>query len=192
MKTDIVIGPAETPITLVEAKSHCVATDDDDTYLTDLIEVATEYVESVTGRKLVTQTHKRLLDEWPLNDEIKLPFGRTQSITSIVYKDYLGVDTTMDSGDYILDPSSTPGRVVLSYDKSWPSTTLYNVNPITITFVCGYGAASAVPSRLKHAIKMLVAHWYEHREEAVIATIVSNIPKATDALLGSFRLKEQF
>ncbi|MCW5861278.1 MAG: head-tail connector protein, partial [Caldilineales bacterium] len=52
--------------------------------------------------------------------------------------------------------------------------TLRELNAIHIRFEAGYGAASAVPTRYKQALKLLVGHWYENRE-AILAT--GAIPK---------------
>jgi uncharacterized phiE125 gp8 family phage protein len=50
----------------------------------------------------------------------------------------------------------------------------------------GYGVASAVPSSVKIAISMLVAHWYNARE-AVSAQSMSEIPFAVNTLLAPYR-----
>jgi hypothetical protein len=46
---------------------------------------------------------------------------------------------------------------------SWP-TTRDQINAVIVTFVAGYGAASAVPQYAKTAVKHLIGLWYLHRE----------------------------
>jgi uncharacterized phiE125 gp8 family phage protein len=47
---------------------------------------------------------------------------------------------------------------------NWPVTQIRD-DAIKIEYVIGYGdAASDVPQTVRHALMMLVAHWYENRE----------------------------
>jgi hypothetical protein len=39
----------------------------------------------------------------------------------------------------------------------------------------------------KHAIKLLVAHWFRNREAVLVGTISKDMEKAVDALLVQFR-----
>lgn len=190
MKTVLVIGPDLPAITLDEAKKHLIVEhNDDDEYITSLLAVAVGHLEDITGRKFIEQSWKLLLDGWPGNAQIELPFGGCKSVASIIYKDQDGVATTWDAENYVVDTESVPGRVVIGYDKSWPVVTLFNVNPISITFITGYGTtADKVPSPLKHAVKLLVAHWYEQREIIITGSIVAKVPTTVDALIWPFRL----
>lgn len=192
MKTVLAIAPTTTPVSLAEVKTHLRVTEtDEDGYITGLIGGAVGYVENVTGRKLITQTWKYLLDEWPRDAEMVLPFGGCSAVNSIKYKGQDGSEATWSADYYTVDTESIPGRVVIAYDASWPSEALYSVNPISVEFVTGYGAASAVPAGLKHAIKILVAHWFENRDIIVVGSSVDNnavLPKTADALIWPYRL----
>lgn len=189
MKTVLKTAPAALAVSVDEIKAHCRITSTvEDTYLETLINAATEHVEQITGRKLVSQTWKLLLDEWPGDAEITLPFGECSAVSSIKYTDSDAVETTWSDSDYVVDTDSVPGRVVIGYGLSWPSVELLHVNPIVVEFVSGYGGADAVPAALKHATKLLVGHWYENREPVVLGTIVANIPLTVDRLIWPFRL----
>jgi uncharacterized phiE125 gp8 family phage protein len=178
------VEPTEEPVSLDEAKSQCrVDTSDDDTFITGLIVAARQYVEGASRRAFITQTWRLSLDEWPGDDEIELPKPPLVSVTSVIYKDTVGAQTTLSSSLYIVDTDSEPGRVKLAYGESWPSDTLYPANPIQITYVAGYGAAAAVPAWVKQAIKLIVGHWYENREETIAGTIIKGIPLGADSLI---------
>lgn len=141
MKVELVTLPSQYPISLAEAKKQVELDDDNtthDTYIKSLIMAATGQAEQYLHRRLVSQTWKYYLNGWPIYDCIILPFGKLQSVTSIKYKDEDGTESTMDSGEYIVDIQSEPGRIVLDYEESWPTDTLYPSNPIKIEFVCGY------------------------------------------------------
>ena len=60
------------------------------------------------------------------------------------------------------------------------------MNAVNVTFVAGYGGASAVPSSFKQAIQLLAGHWYENRE-AVSEVAFKEVPFAVTCLLESER-----
>lgn len=141
MKSELVTLPAQYPISLAEAKKQCEIDDTDtahDTYIKSLIMAATGRAEQYLHRRLVSQTWKYYLDQWPWGSIIKLPFGKLQSVTSVKYTDSDGDESTMTASEYIVDINTEPGQIVLGYEESWPTATLYPSNPIKIEFVCGY------------------------------------------------------
>ena len=53
----------------------------------------------------------------------------------------------------------------------------------------GFGAAATdVPDALRHAIRMLVAHWYENRGLAAIGGTVAMLPASVNALIAPYRV----
>lgn len=176
--------PSTEPITLTEAKAHCRVDDTaDDTYITALIVAARIHVENFLAKKLITQTLSLKLDEFPNGArEIKLPYGPVQSVTSISYTDANGSAATFT--DYRSDLTSFIPRLTPSYGYQWP-VAQYITNAVAIVYVAGYGTASAVPANIKHAIKLLVGHWYESREAVVTGTIVAELPMAVATLLSA-------
>jgi len=191
VKTVLITEPAVAPVSVDALRFHCVIPhSEDDEYLASLSLAAVSHIESVLSRKLINQTWRVYFDDWPQDAEIILPFGNCQSVTSIVYKDSItGAENTWDPANYIVDTAAVPGRVVIAYGQSWPDASLYNVNPVSVTFVTGYGAAPAdIPDAMLHAVKLLVAHWYENREIVNVGQTVTNVPKTVDALLWPHRL----
>lgn len=168
----LVTGPAKEPLATDQLRHHLrVDIRDDDTYLDNLVIAARRYFEGTTKRALITQTWRANLEAWPDENEISLPRPPLQSVTSLVYKDAAGDPTTWDASNYIVDTDSEPGRIVLASDASWPSLTLYPVNPITVTFVAGFGDDSSdIPEQMKLCLQMLVGHWYENREPISFGT----------------------
>ena len=103
---------------------------------------------------------------------------------------YYGTDNTVyyiDGADLFVDLKSEPRRVVLAYGKSWPSTSLRPANGVCVTFSAGYGAAAAVPQKIKQAILLLLSHYFEHRE-AVTDKPMSTVPMAVESLLWQDRI----
>lgn len=155
----------------------------DDPELTDFLKAAREACETYQGRAFITQTWDLFLDCWPEGDQIRLPRPPLQSVTSIVYTDADGDETTFSSASYIVDTASKPGRIVLKSTAVWPSVTLQAVKGIRVRYIAGYGAASAVPFKAKLAIKQTVAHYYANREPVNIGNIVTDIPEIGKVLL---------
>lgn len=176
MSLVLVTAPTKEPVSLPEMKLHLrVDGADDDELIASLIVAARDYVETVTGRKLLAQTWDYALSDWPACDAIVLPFGTLQSVTSVVWKDTTGASTTLTAGsDYLVETNGTDrGRIVLPYGGVWPSGTLYPSNPITVRFVCGATSELAVPFPLKAAIKLYVTKLYESRGDDTVGTTVA-------------------
>lgn len=158
-------APTSEPVSLAEAK-HQTGTDgldNHDVYLTSLITAARQVVERRLNRSLITTTWNLALDRFPVGvDPILLPMSPLQSITSITYLDTAGASQTWSSAYYRVTVSREPGRVVPIYGQSYPST-YPTTDAITVRFVAGYGAATAVPAALKSAMLLLITEWFENR-----------------------------
>ncbi len=180
-------APAAEPITTAQAKAHLrVDITDDDTYIDTLVAAARAHVENWIGKRLVTQTWDMTRDDFPVGSrEIMLPYGPVQSIASITYINTGGQSTVLSPSIYVLDVASFMARVYPDYTLIWP-VTRYQRNAVVIRYVTGYGAYTAVPANIIHAMLLLVGHWYENRE-LVVDSRVNVIPQTVDALLSSER-----
>ncbi len=147
---------------------------DDDTLVTSLIVSAREYAEHTTRRQFVTATWRLILDEFP--EEISLPLPPLQSVSSILYTDTDGTQQTLASSEYTVDTASEPARICPAFGKDFPSTR-DEKNAVEVTFIAGFGAASAVPQTIKDSMLVYLSWLYENREGE------SSIPMAVPALL---------
>lgn len=177
------------PVTLDQAKKQCrVTIDDDDTYITDLITVARQMAEKHQARAYNTQTWRLYLAAFPASEYIELPWPPLQSVTHVKYTDSGGTQSTFASTEYIVDTDSEPGRIVLGYNKSWPTDTLQPGNAVEIQYVAGYGATVAsVPAHIRQGVLMWVAHMYEYREP-VADVAAHEIPFHVQTILGVDRI----
>lgn len=199
-----VTPPAVEPVSIDDLKLHLrLDGDDENAYLAGLIAAARRSCESFQNRAYITQTLRLTADAFPLYRDglyhfasrsvrgqdagILLPRAPLQSVSSITYVDEAGVTRTLASTEYLVDNQSDPGRVAPAYGKYWPATR-GQMNAVAVTFVAGYGAAADVPGEIALAIKMLVAHFYENRELAVIGTIVNELPMGVSSLLWQDRV----
>lgn len=177
-----VVTPASTyPVTLAEARAHCrVDSTDEDSLIDGLIATATDHVERYTGRSLMDQTLAFYSDDF--SDEMLLPRGPVQSVSSVKYYDADGVEQTLATSVYQVDIVSDPPRVLLADGQSWP-TVDDRANAVTITYVAGY---EALPAAIKHAILLLIGQWHDQRS-AVTSSPMIAAPHAVDALLANYR-----
>jgi len=178
----------EEPVTLDEAKAHLrIDHDDEDDHIAALITAARQWAEMYTRRQFISATYTLYLDWFP--GEIVVPRPPLISVTSISYLDTAGASQTLATSVYAVDAVALPGRIRLKFNESWPGTRTIE-NAVTVVYIAGYGAATAVPETAKAALKLLVAHLYENREPYIVGTSVSALPMAAKSLLSAERVME--
>ena len=152
------------------------------------IEAATDYCEDLQNRAYMDQTWDLTLDGFPNGDIINIPLPPLQAVSSVTYYGTGGTPNTMTTTSYVVDTNSEPGRLSLAYNEVWPNETLRPVNGVVIRFVAGYGSvATAVPTMTKQAIKLMVGHMFEHRENTEIK-VIEKIPDGVFDLLAFERI----
>lgn len=198
MKTSLVTAPVKSAVDILNLRDH-IRLDydfgDDDSTIERLSASAVARIENLTGRKLITQTWKVFFDDWPEDpsDRFEIPFGQLQSVTHLKYTDNEDNTSTWAATNYKVDTYGDPGHLILGYNKSWPTDTLAVTNAIEIQFVCGYGTDETdIPEDLRLAVRMLVSHWYEHREGFAIQVGLTQpveIPEGVYDLIEEYRIR---
>jgi uncharacterized phiE125 gp8 family phage protein len=159
------ITDLQQPVDVEKAKTHLrVTSNDEDIYISRLVTEATEQVEQYVLRKLMQQTVVEYFDFFPSAFELK--WSPIVSATTIKYTNSSGTQTTLASDQYILDQGNDfeRGSIVPAYNVTWPTTTLYPVNPIEVTYIAGYGTSSGdVPQMLQVGILQYIEHLYSYR-----------------------------
>jgi len=189
-KTVLVNGPSGEPIEVSEAKTHLNLSGSSlDTYLGTLITTARRAIENYLHRVLMTQDWKVFYDCW--KHELLIPFGNLQTVTSVKYRDLNGVEQTLSADDYYWVVNTTdPGRIVRKYDATYPELQYGRPDAIEIEFTAGFGDAEDVPEEIKHAIKLLVTDYFEHKGSVVVGSTVNIIPGHVKNLIHSYKLYE--
>lgn len=193
-KVKVITAAASIPVTLAEARAHLRIDDtSEDTLITTLISVATEYAEKRLARALITQTWELYLDEFPADEIIGIKFPPLQSITSVKYYDSDNTLQTLATTVYDVDTIREPGQIRLADAQYWPAT-YYRPNAVIIRFVAGYGNASTnVPELIRAAIKLLISYFFENREAVQTMGSVAEIPipKAIENIFNQFTVRER-
>lgn len=184
----LIDAPAVTPISLADVKAHLrIEHSDDDTLLVRLIGAATAYTD-VTG----ALGHAMILQKWgqwvasapPAS--VKLILGPVTQVSAVKYYDTDGELQTDTLSNYDVTGTSFESYVTPKAGFNWPVTQT-RADAIRIEYTIGYGeAASDVPETLRHAILMLIGHWYENRENSATDKY-EQLPFGFDALVGMHR-----
>lgn len=186
------ITPAVTAtVTLEDARRQCRIHSSDTTYdeeLTGFIAAAVSHVETITSRALEPQTWLLSLEEF--DGDIYLPLSPVLTVDEITYDDADEVETTLNTDDYRLI-QMTDSRWRIAPTSAWPAGT-----NVRVEFTAGYEGeldsadyTSGVPAALKHAILLLISHWFRNRQavEIVSSGDLVNVPLAFDALIAPYK-----
>ncbi|MBL1438342.1 MAG: phage head-tail connector protein [Rhodobacteraceae bacterium] len=169
----LLTGP-EPILTLAEAQAHVrVDSDDDQDYITALIDVVTAFLDGprgTLGRYFAHQTWVEVYTS--IGQGFQLPFGPVISVDSITHDGgaITGFDLSESNGVWSVVPTGT-----------WPDTS----GDIIVNFTVGI---SPIPAPIKMAAMLHLGTLYENRESVVVGTISGLLPNGYEALLAPYRL----
>ena len=188
----ITVAPTSEPITLSQASDHLrVDSTDDQSYISDLISVAREYFDGVTGRSSAPTTYVLTAENWEdvfHGLSYAIPIYRTPlvSVSSIkYYAASTGTLTTLDPSEYRVITGAEPGRVQL---LNSPPAIFDRIDAIQITFIAGNDCPHAMS---RHGIKMLVANFYDQRVPIAFAS-ATEIPYTLRAIIENQKIGGHF
>ncbi len=186
MSAILLIPPSAEPWPVAEAKHFLrVEHDDDDAVIAALIAAARGHVEALTRRALLLQRWRFVLDAWPANGRLSLRMGPLRSVIAARVFDAAGNAHSIDVETFVVDAAAD---IVASPYWSLPLPGRLTAG-IELDAELGYGAAASdVPDALRHAIRMLVAHWYDNRGLAAIGASAAMLPGGLGALIAPYRV----
>lgn len=191
MRLTKVTDPTTLPVARADVKDHLRIEQDEidfDSDLDELIYAAGKYVEDSIHHTLITTQYTAKWDCFP-GDILKIPGWPIASVDSIQYKDVDGATQTLSSSLYRTELVQCPATIRPAIDEDWPDTEADAIDAVTVTFTAGHGsAASDVPYQIRSMIKLLVAHWFKHRE--AVGSSNTKIKLAFDALRNHMRVNE--
>ena len=184
----LTVAPVEKPIALNMTKAHArIDHDDDDIYVEGLIDAAIARVDGYTGilgRCMITQTWSQTFPKWGTGLRLSLP--DVQSVV-LKYRDDNDDEQTIPSSHYEIVEDAQSAVVIYRDAFVTPSLNSDRYAPVTAEMTAGYGdQPDDVPAAIRHALYMLVGHWYENRE-TVAGGAMTTVPESTDALLAPYR-----
>jgi uncharacterized phiE125 gp8 family phage protein len=179
MRLKLITPPVAEPLTLDEVKGHLrVEHSDEDALITALIQATREAVENYTNRQLMPATYEGIADDLAHFTLPKAPF---QALVSIQYTNSGDVLTALPAENYTFLEGGEPAVILVKRPADYKDVE----NGVKITFTAGY---TSVPESLKAAMKLLIGHLYENREESIIGVQANQLPKASEYLMGPYRV----
>lgn len=188
----ITVAPTLEPVTANEVKTFLkIDGNDEDVYILDLMTAARVMIENVLKRTLftttLTLTKKTLPNSYDYeseasfydiaSNEIYLPRGYVQSVTSVKYFDRAGASTIVPAADYTLVAGE---KIILSGTSGWHTDT--TVAYVEIEYIAGETTTDLIPRPIKNAILTLAAVMYNSR------SCDCEMPKTMRAMLNEYRL----
>lgn len=210
-------GPVVEPVTLAETKKHLRVDSDlqeEDALIEDCIIAARLSLEDKYKIRLVTQTVELRMDYfgeqqdhtsygwwgwnslysyrgiwgWPWWNAIEVQ-PPLQSVTSIQYYDPENQLQTFPADSYdTARKQSNPAFIFPLPGKQWPLTAP-RPDAVIVTYVAGWTDPKKVPLDIKQALKLLIGHFYNNREQFVLGTVRTKaveMPWGVDALMANY------
>lgn len=186
MPATLLAPPVAEPWTVADAKNFLrVEHDDDDAVIASLIASARGQVEALTRRGLLTQEWRLTLDRWPDGGRIAPRLAPLQAVTAARVYDAAGVAAALDAGRFVID-GAREAIVAPAWSLPAPERAAAGIE---LDVTVGFGDAAAdVPDLLRHAVRTLVAHWYDNRGLAAIGASVAMLPGSVSAMIASYRV----
>lgn len=185
MPAILLAGPTVEPLTLAEAKTYLrVDHEAEDGLISSLITAARATVEALTRRVLIDQSWRIVRDAWPASGLIAVPVNPLRALTAARVIGADGGETALPLDALSLDTARLPGLIKVARGAvPAPGRALAG---IALDITAGHGPdADHVPSPLIEAVRVVLAHFYEHRD---VAGPGAAFPARLDALVAPFRV----
>ena len=194
------------PITLAEAKQQCrLEIPDDDNLIVSWIDSARLRAEVLLRATILQSTFNWYMDGFPASANgyynrlirqsgpnpqwlpngaaiLHFPTRPLISVASVQYYDPVGTLQTIDPSTYFVS-TGLGARIQPLIGYVWP-VVRPQIDGVVVQFTAGNATASSVSENVKSACRLMVAHWYEHREEVADAQTYP-VPNAVDALISA-------
>lgn len=180
----VIITPPDTVDLLTAAKAKIIVEhDDDDDYLTSLVNTALAMVDGPFGRLgrcIRQQTLEASFDGFGCRPLLWLPYPPFISLVSVTYDDADGVETSLSTAVCGLKQD----RGLYRKDgQGWPTTRRGGYDTVRVRYTAGY--SDGLPAPVQEAVLGLVAQWYAVREP-VTDKPLHEVPFTVSDLLAPF------
>lgn len=161
MRLRQITAPAARSLSLADVKPQLgILHSVEDALLEQYVQAVESHAEKLLGRALVTSTWEVELDRFPVESYIRLPLGQLQSVTSFTFVVGDAEPMTVPAESYEVRTGDR-GSIELLPGRTWPSG---DVRRVIIRFVAGWVSPEAVPSAIKHALRLMIRETYYHQE----------------------------
>ncbi len=180
------IEPTLPAVNLEDVKDRLVVDlNDDDPSVEFWLATATKHAENFLNRRLMPQSVELKMDGFPSHG-FEIGIDPVRSITSIKYDDSDNVEQTLASSVYESDLDRLKGWIQPKTGQVWPST-YDKLQSVRIAMDVGFASAAVIPQPIRHAIILMVGHYYENRENVAVGAL-KEIPQGAKAHLWPLRI----
>lgn len=179
------IPPANEPLTLDDIKDHLrIDHEHEDALLMQLQAAARHTVERSIDQALLEQTWRQYEPGLGSDRCVRLRIRPVLSVSAVTAFDGDGNPAVLASTDYHL-VRDRDGQLVEFADNIDPALC---ANGLEIDVLCGMGSLGLdVPETLRHAILLLIAHWYEFRGAVAPQDQPVSLPPGFETLIAPWR-----
>jgi uncharacterized phiE125 gp8 family phage protein len=162
MRPILLTPPVVEPVTLPEAKLYLrMDSPDEDDLIRALIVAARLLIEAASGRLLINQTWRLVLDAWPVSGTARLPLAPVFQIVTARVFNAQGVPAIVAASALALETGADPPALWIQAAVPGPGRAMAGIE---IDVLAGFGgAATAIPEPFRQAILIMVARWFEQR-----------------------------
>ena len=163
MPLNIATAPTHPAVSLAEMKRHLgVTSSDRDVDIESLTDAASNYIARRCKRTFPETEYLLTLSdyEFPASEfcAIYLPRPPVISVENVEY--YATADgSPIEITDYQLVRSEVAAFLLPAAGERWPEISCEKADAFRVEYTAGY---VTVPPEAKHAIKLLVRHWYDN------------------------------
>lgn len=183
--------PTQVLVSLADLKKHLeVEHGEDDGLITGLGAAAYEHLTGIDTLWQRVWLQERWRDYWP--DFSRRPLLRMAPVIGLFRVTYINTAGT----EMLIKPEACRTmreaagvRVVFNQGFELPTDVADRDDAVRIDYEAGYGPEpDDVPAPVKHAVKLLVGHWYRNRDEVIVSQASpKSIPLGVTALMMPFR-----
>ncbi len=140
MDWTITTAPTHEPLSLNQVKRHLrIETTDTepDALLRGYIGAARQWCEKYAGLAFLRQTVQVRMDEFA--DDLIVPVGPLLGVSGYTFLDAAGATQTLATTVYEADVTHAPGKIVLAYGQTWPTTRGHH-HDVRLTYFAGHAA----------------------------------------------------
>ncbi len=184
MSSLLLTAPAAEPLSLDEAKAFIrVEHNDDDALIVALIAAARIHIETETRRALITQSWRIVRDCWPECGRTAVRPAPLRALTAVRVFDFENNAHDLDLQAFVLDLGASE-LAFIPWTLMQPTRI---ADGVEIDVTVGYGdTALDAPEPLRHAVRLLIAHWYENR--GIVGGNGAALPATVAALIAPYRM----
>ena len=167
-------------ISTSDLKNHLrVTSSDEDSLINSYRTAACQFVENYCNTRLTSQSVYFYASTFGAIGEFQI--SPVISVTAVEYKTSQGGSyISLGSTNYYVERARVPALIKF---MTAPSVDNDAIAPVRVTATCGY---ATTPEPLVHAVRLLVAHYFENRQAAEVG-FIKEIPLGIKSLLNTYR-----